>query len=75
MRGSHTCTVVLSPDGRYAITSNNDEREGAARSALDPEASGGYSLTVIDTTRMVAVAHYRAHLSIYSSFFCAVCTR
>jgi YVTN family beta-propeller protein len=58
--GMNTLGVVLSPDGRYAITSNDDEREGAARSALDPEASGGYSLTVIDTARMVAVAHYRA---------------
>jgi DNA-binding beta-propeller fold protein YncE len=58
--GMNTLGVVLSPDGRYAITSNDDEREAGARSALDPDASGGYSLTVIDTARMVAVAHYRA---------------
>jgi YVTN family beta-propeller protein len=58
--GMNTLGVVLSPDGRYAITSNDAEREAGARSALDPEASGGYSLTVIDTARMIAVAHYRA---------------
>ena len=39
--GMNTLGVVLSPDGRFAITSNDDEREGAARSALDPDASGG----------------------------------
>ena len=58
--GMNTLGVVLSPDGRYAITTNDDEREADARSAIDPDASGGYSLTVIDTTSMVAVAHYRA---------------
>jgi YVTN family beta-propeller protein len=58
--GMNTLGVALSPDGRYAITSNDDEREGGARSALDPDASGGFSLTVIDTARMVAVTHYRA---------------
>jgi YVTN family beta-propeller protein len=58
--GMNSLGVVLSPDGRYAITSNDDEREGAARSALDPDAGGGYSLTVVDTARMVAVMHYRA---------------
>ena len=58
--GMNTLGVVLSPDGRYAITSNDDNREGPVRSALDPEASGGYSLTVVDTSRMIAVSHYRA---------------
>lgn len=58
--GMNSLGVALSPDGRYAITSNDDEREAAARSALDPDAGGGYSLTVVDTARMVAVMHYRA---------------
>ena len=58
--GMNTLGVVLSPDGRFAITSNDEERESGARSALDPEASGGYSLTVVDTARMLSVAHYRA---------------
>jgi DNA-binding beta-propeller fold protein YncE len=58
--GMNSLGVVLSPDGRFAITSNDEESQGDVRSALDPDASGGYSLTVIDTVRMVAVMHYRA---------------
>lgn len=70
--GMDTLGLVLSPDGRYAITSNDDEAESAARSALDPDASGGYSLTVIDTARMVAVMHYRAPGETYYSGLAAV---
>jgi DNA-binding beta-propeller fold protein YncE len=70
--GMNTLGVVLSPDGRYAITSNDAERETGARSALDPEASGGYSLTVIDTARMLSVAHYRAPSETYYSGLAAV---
>jgi DNA-binding beta-propeller fold protein YncE len=58
--GMNSLGVVLSPDGRYAITSNDDEDEAGARSLLDPDAGGGYSLTVVDTARMVATMHYRA---------------
>jgi YVTN family beta-propeller protein len=58
--GMNSLGVVLSPDGRFAITSNDDSREPAVRSALDPDAGGGYSLTVVDTSRMVAASHYRA---------------
>jgi DNA-binding beta-propeller fold protein YncE len=58
--GMNTLGVTLSPDGRYAITSNDAEGEAGARSTIDPAASGGYSLTVVDTTRMTATAHYRA---------------
>jgi DNA-binding beta-propeller fold protein YncE len=70
--GMNTLGVVLSPDGRYAITSNDDERETAARSAIDPEASGGYSLTVVDTATMAATAHYRAPSETYYSGLAAV---
>ena len=70
--GMNTLGVVLSPDGRFAITSNDDEREGAARSALDPDASGGYSLTVVDTANMTAVMHYRAPGETFYSGLAAV---
>ena len=70
--GMNTLGVVLSPDGRYAITSNDSEREVGARSAIDPEASGGYSLSVIDTARMTATAHYRAPAETYYSGLAAV---
>ena len=70
--GMNSLGVVLSPDGRYAITSNDDESQGDVRSALDPDASGGYSLTVIDTVRMVAVMHYRAPNETFYSGLAAV---
>jgi DNA-binding beta-propeller fold protein YncE len=70
--GMNTLGVVLSPDGRYAITTNDEEREIGARSALDPEASGGYSLTVIDTARMLSVAHFRAPSETYYTGLAAV---
>jgi YVTN family beta-propeller protein len=70
--GMNTLGVVLSPDGRYAITSNDAERDASARSALDPDASGGYSLAVIDTARMVAVTHYRAPGETFFSGLAAV---
>jgi DNA-binding beta-propeller fold protein YncE len=58
--GMDTLGIALTPDGRYAIATNDDEREAPARSLLDADASGGYSLTVVDTATMTAVAHYRA---------------
>jgi YVTN family beta-propeller protein len=58
--GMDTLGVALSPDGRFAIASNDDARETGARSAIDADASGGYSLTVVDTASMTAVSHYRA---------------
>jgi DNA-binding beta-propeller fold protein YncE len=70
--GMNSLSVVLSPDGRYAITSNDDESEAGARSALDPDASGGYSLTVVDTAHMVAVMHYRAPGETFYSGLAAV---
>ncbi len=70
--GMDTLGVVLTPDGRFAITSNDDEREAAVSSQLDPAASGGYSLTVVDTATMTAVAHYRASGEAYFSGLAAV---
>jgi DNA-binding beta-propeller fold protein YncE len=51
--------VALSPDGRYAIVSNDDERQGKEASLLDPLTLGGYSLAVVDTQSMTVVDRYR----------------
>jgi YVTN family beta-propeller protein len=48
---------ALSPDGRYAIVSNDDRRGAAVHSLLDPSVTGGSSLAVIDTTTMQIVDH------------------
>ena len=52
--------IALSPDGRFAIVSNDDERDGTMRSAVDPRTYGGYSLAVVDTATMTVVDRYRA---------------
>ncbi|MBC5815678.1 MAG: bifunctional YncE family protein/alkaline phosphatase family protein [Candidatus Eremiobacteraeota bacterium] len=50
--GMNSLGVALSPDGRYAIVTNDDEREGSAVNARDPRVVGGYSLAVVDTKTM-----------------------
>jgi YVTN family beta-propeller protein len=55
--GMNPLGLTLTPDGKYAITSNDDEREGGYTSFV-PNAPnlGGYSLSVIDTTAMTVVS-------------------
>jgi DNA-binding beta-propeller fold protein YncE len=52
--------LALTPDGRYAIVANADERGGAATSTLDPRVHGGYSLSVVEVASMRLVEQYRA---------------
>lgn len=54
--GMNPLGAVLTPDGRYLITSNDDEREDAYTSFQSPINLGGYTLTVIDTTSMTVVS-------------------
>jgi hypothetical protein len=58
--GMNALGFALTPDGRYAIVSNDDERETKAHSALDPLTTGGYSLAVVDTATMTVVSRYRS---------------
>ncbi|HEY4439466.1 MAG TPA: hypothetical protein VGN14_03365, partial [Candidatus Elarobacter sp.] len=58
--GMNALGVALTPDGRYAIVSNDDEREGQVHSAVDPGATGGFSLAVVDVSTMQVVDRYRA---------------
>ncbi|MFN2460090.1 MAG: alkaline phosphatase family protein [Candidatus Velthaea sp.] len=58
--GMNALGMALAPDGRYAVVSNDDEREGKVRSSVDPLTYGGYSLAVIDTATMRVVDRYRA---------------
>lgn len=53
--------IALSPDGRFAIVSNDDERNAGVASAVDPLTFGGYSLAVVDTATMTVVDRYRGH--------------
>src|SRR5437660_1197389 len=49
--GMQSLGVALSPDGKFAITTNDDEREGEATNHVDG-ARGGFSLAVVDTATM-----------------------
>jgi DNA-binding beta-propeller fold protein YncE len=52
--------VALSPDGRYAIVSCGDGGNEGLQSLVDPAATGGHLLAVIDTATMTVVERYRA---------------
>ena len=58
--GMNALGVALTPDGRYAIVSNDDERNAAAISAIDGATTGGYSLSVVSTATMRVAYRYRA---------------
>ncbi len=54
--GMNPLGAVLTPDGRYLITSNDDEREDMFTSFQSPINLGGYTLTVIDTASFAVVS-------------------
>ncbi len=58
--GMNALGLTLTPDGRYAIVSNDDERDAAATSAFDGITTGGYSLAVVSTATMRVVGRYAA---------------
>lgn len=58
--GMQALGVALSPDGRYAIVSDDDGGPGTAVSRLEPGIGAGYGLTVVDTETMRPVFQYKA---------------
>ncbi|HEV2261992.1 MAG TPA: bifunctional YncE family protein/alkaline phosphatase family protein [Candidatus Rubrimentiphilum sp.] len=58
--GMNALGVALSPDGEYAIVTNDDERVGTATSRYSPSAHGGYSLAVVSTRSMRVTDVYSA---------------
>jgi DNA-binding beta-propeller fold protein YncE len=68
--GTNPLGVALSPDGRFAIVSNDDERSsGLTIPATLPPPAIGYSLAVVDTRTMSLTSVYRDPAS---SFFMGV---
>jgi DNA-binding beta-propeller fold protein YncE len=57
--GMNAQGIALSPDGRYAIVSNDSDKQGGAVSAVDGQTHGGYSLAVVSTATMQVVDRYR----------------
>lgn len=56
--GMNALGVTLSPDGKFAIISNDDEREAGAVSRIVRSVRGGYSLTVVNTSTMAVTDQY-----------------
>ncbi len=50
--GMNALGITLSPDGRYAIVSNDDRYPTQSVSRFNPIAQGGYSLAVVNTATM-----------------------
>jgi DNA-binding beta-propeller fold protein YncE len=48
--GTNPLGIVLTPDGKFAIVSNDDERKGDLVSLRSANNHGGYSLSVLDTS-------------------------
>ncbi len=48
--------IALTPDGKYLITSNDDERDGNLTSLQNNVNAGGYSISVVDTATMKVVS-------------------
>jgi len=58
--GMNALGVALTPNGRYAVVTNDDEREFGIPNQLDSRIQGGFSLAVIDTASMRVVDWYGA---------------
>lgn len=54
--GMNPLGVAVTPDGRYLITSNDDERDGNLTSLQNPVNIGGYTLSVVRTSDMTVVS-------------------
>jgi DNA-binding beta-propeller fold protein YncE len=50
---------ALSPDGRYAIVSNDDQGQSKSVSLIDGATTGGFTLSVVDTRTMTVVDRYK----------------
>lgn len=54
--GMNPLGAALTPDGKFLVTTNDDEREGGFVSYQNPTNLGSYSLSVIDTSNMTVVS-------------------
>src|SRR5262249_11612168 len=54
--GMNPLGIALTPDGKFLVSSNDDEREGGLTSYQSGINVGGYSLTVVDTASFGVVS-------------------
>jgi DNA-binding beta-propeller fold protein YncE len=60
LTGMNALGLAITPDGRFAIVSDDDEREGQVHSLIDSGATGGFNLAVVELASMRVVDRYRA---------------
>ncbi len=58
--GMNPLGTLLTPDGKFLIISNDDERDGGFASLQSGVNKGGYSLSVLDTASMTVVSQFAA---------------
>jgi DNA-binding beta-propeller fold protein YncE len=58
--GMNALGIAVTPDGRFAVVTNDDEREARVHSDVDPNATGGFSLAVVELASMRVVDRYAA---------------
>ncbi len=58
--GMNPLGTLLTPDGKYLIVSNDDERDSGFVSLQSTVNKGGYSLSVLDTASMTVVSQLAA---------------
>jgi DNA-binding beta-propeller fold protein YncE len=58
--GMNALGFTLSPDGRYAIVSNDAQGQSKTVSLVDGASTGGFTLAVVDTQTMKVVDRYKA---------------
>jgi DNA-binding beta-propeller fold protein YncE len=57
--GMNALGFAVSPNGRFAIVSNDDQAQSATVSSLDGASTGGFTLAVVDTGTMAVVDRYK----------------
>src|SRR6266536_1812735 len=56
--GTNPLGIALTPDGKFLVSSNDDERENNLTSFQSAINTGGYSLTVVDTSTFSVVSQF-----------------
>src|SRR3979490_2556095 len=63
--GMNPLGVALTPDGKFLVSSNDDEREGGLTAYQNGINLGGYSLTVVDTASFTVVSQFRTSVRFF----------
>ncbi len=63
--GMNPMGVAVTPDSKFIITSNDDEREGGYASYQSTKNLGGYSISVIDAATMKVLTTYQSSATFY----------